>query len=218
MKVIGAGCPRTGTLSTQSALIQLGFPCYHMVEVAMHEEHTRAWHAFFVEKKPMDWRALFADYEATVDAPAAFFYREILEAFPDAKVVLNLRDQERWYKSLLTLRKVMEELRPYREGNARLKMWGEMVEAMSARFLGARPADAGSEVDHDRCIASFNEHNRRVQEVVPADKLLVFRVEEGWGPLCEFLGRKAPEGEPFPHLNEGPDTVRAGLSLAFELA
>src|SRR2546425_5311680 len=114
MNLIGAGWSRTGTLSTHAALTHLGLPCYHMAEVAMHEEHTRAWHAFLVEGKPMDWKALFARYDATVDAPAAFFYREILEAFPDAKVLLHLREPESWYKSFMTLREAMQDLSAHR--------------------------------------------------------------------------------------------------------
>jgi len=207
MKVIGAGCPRTGTLSTHAALTQLGLPCYHMAEVALHEEHTRAWYSFLVEKKPMDWKALFASYAATVDAPAAFLYREILDVFPDAKVMLTLHDPDSWYKSYTTLCGAMEELRPHRGANPRLDMWLRVVDAIHDRF-------AGVDADRDQCIAAFNAHNRRVQEEIPEDRLLVFRVQDGWGPLCEFLGCKTP-ADPFPHLNEGADTVRAALSLTF---
>lgn len=207
MKIVGAGCPRTGTLSTHAALTRLGFPCYHMAEVAMHEEHTRAWYAFLVEKKPMDWKALFANYQATVDAPAAFFYREILDVFPDAKVLLNLRDPESWYKSYMTLRGAMEHFRPHRSTNPRLDMWLRVTEAIHDDIMG------GSD-DRADCIAAFNAHNRRVEEEIAKDRLLVFRVQEGWGPLCRFLERDAPD-EPFPHLNEGADTVKAALSVVF---
>jgi hypothetical protein len=207
MKIIGAGCPRTGTLSTHAALTELGLPCYHMAEVALHEEHTRAWHEFLVEGKPMDWKRLFAPYEATVDAPAAFFYREILQAFPDAKVLLNLRDPESWYKSYTTLLGVHRELATHRSGNPRLSAFLEVVEAIDARFCG-------DHTDRDACIAAFNAHNERVQQEVPKDRLLVFRVQEGWAPLAALVGRPAPD-EPFPHLNEGPDTVRVGLSAIF---
>lgn len=210
MKLIGAGCPRTGTLSTHGALTRLGYPCYHMAEVAMSEEHTRLWYAFLIDGKPMDWRALFANYEATVDAPAAFFYREILEVFPDAKVLLNLRDPESWYKSYMTLRGAMEHLIPHRTTNPRLDMWLRVVEAIHDSAMGATD-------DHDACIAAFNAHNRRVREEIPQDRILLFRVQDGWGPLCDFLGAAAPV-EPFPHLNEGADTVKAGLSIIFGVA
>jgi len=210
MKLVGAGFPRTGTLSTHAALTRLGFPCYHMAEVVMREEHTRAWHAFLVEHKPMDWKALFSDYQATVDAPAAFFYREILDTFPDAKVLLNLRDPESWYRSYMALRGTSEELQPHRSRNRRLDMWLRIVEAIEQHVFGGRS-------DHDTCVAAFDAHNRRVEEETPRDRLLMFRVQEGWAPLCEFLGLEVPD-EPFPRLNEGVETVRAGLSLTFGIA
>lgn len=210
MRLIGAGFPRTGTFSTQAALIRLGLPCYHMFEVVCREEHTNAWYDFLARGRPMDWTTLFAEYDATVDAPAAFFWREILAAFPDAKVLLNVRDPQTWFESFMTLTAVMAEFAPHRESNPRLERWLSMVEAMRDRTFGeARERDA--------LVAAFEEHNRRVREEVPPSRLLVFRVQDGWAPLCRFLGCEAPP-EPFPHLNEGPDTVRAGLRAAFGIA
>ena len=210
MQLIGAGFPRTGTLSTQGALIRLGLPCYHMAEVIVHEAHTNAWHDFLVGGKPMDWKKLFSGYEATVDAPGAFFHREIMAAFPDAKVLLNLRDPEKWYDSFMTLSGVMDEFEEHRATNPRLERWRSATDALMLRTFGPPPPD------RDRAIQVFEEHARRVQEEVPADRLLVFRVQDGWEPLCEFLGRDVPD-EPFPHLNEGPDTVRMLLSEIFRL-
>jgi hypothetical protein len=207
MRLIGAGFPRTGTLSTQAALIRLGYPCYHMAEVLRRPEHTDAWRAFLHDEAPMDWHALFADYQATVDAPAAFFHREVMAAFPDAKVLLNLRDPDKWFESFMTLNGVMAEFVPLREGNARLDRWLSVGEGLIGRVFGGT-------LDRDAVIRTFEEHNRRVQEEVPADRLLVFRVQDGWEPLCAFLGCDLP-AEPFPHLNEGPDTVRAMIKLTF---
>jgi hypothetical protein len=181
-----------------------------MAEVALYEDHTRAWYAFLIERKPIDWEALFSNYSATVDAPAAFFYREIFGAFPDAKVLLNLRDPESWYESYRTLHGAMQDLAQHRHANSRLDKWLQVVEALSERWIGA-------EADRDRCIAAFNAHNRRVQEEIPKDRLLVFRVQEGWAALCKFLDREVPD-EPFPHLNEGADTVKAGLSFIFGIS
>ena len=207
MQVIGAGFPRTGTLSTQAALMRLGFPCYHMAEVLRRPEHTDAWHEYLVAGRPMDWRRLFADYQATVDAPAAFFHREVMAAFPDAKVLLNLRDPDKWFESFMTLNGVMGEFMPLRETNPRLDRWLGVGEALLGRVFGGT-------IDRDAVIRTFEEHNRLVQEEVPADRLLVFRVQDGWGPLCSFLGCEVPD-EPFPHLNEGPDTVRAMIGQTF---
>src|SRR4051794_3949655 len=99
LKVIGAGLGRTGTLSLKLALEELGFDkCYHMVEVIAHPEHVGAWEAAS-RGEPVDWEALFQGYQATVDWPGCNFYAEFLRLYPEAKVVLTVRDPERWYES-----------------------------------------------------------------------------------------------------------------------
>src|SRR5690349_20477507 len=99
MRVIGAGFGRTGTLTLKVALEQLGFgPCYHMAEVFSHPAHVSSWEAA-TRGEPVDWRALFAGWGATVDWPACSFYREILASHPDAKVILTVRDPGRLYSS-----------------------------------------------------------------------------------------------------------------------
>ena len=98
LAVIGAGFGRTGTLSLKQALERLGFgACYHMAEVATHLEHAelwlRAWHGEDV------WDTLFSGYRAAVDWPAAAFWPRLMERYPDAKVLLSLRDPESWFRS-----------------------------------------------------------------------------------------------------------------------
>jgi hypothetical protein len=107
LKVIGAGLGRTGTHSTQVALNQLGFPCYHMVEVILNKEnksHLDFWRK--VANSPgsrQDWEQVFSKYTATVDFPACAVWRELMEAYPDAKVLLTLHPKgpEAWYDSVL---------------------------------------------------------------------------------------------------------------------
>ncbi len=210
MDIIGAGFPRTGTLSTHAALTTLGFPCYHMAELATRPDHIDAWYEYLCNGASMPWRRLFADFKATVDAPAAHFWQELLDEFPDAKVLLNVREPEKWIESFMRLNATNAELRPRRHENPSLDRWLAMLEALERRVAGEAPSRA----DH---IRAFNEHNALVQELVPADRLLVFRVKDGWQPLCEFLGRKPPD-EPFPHLNEGTDTVRFGIRAIFGIA
>src|SRR2546421_981927 len=87
LKIIGAGFGRTGTASLKEALEQLGFDkCYHMSEVMMNPGHAKVW-AAAGEGKPIDWDALFQGYQATVDWPACAFYKELMQHYPDAKVI-----------------------------------------------------------------------------------------------------------------------------------
>src|SRR5262245_52291601 len=99
MRLIGAGLGRTGTLSLKIALEKLlGGPCYHMMEVLAHPDHVALWTGAARGRMP-DWHALFGGYRAVVDWPAASFYRELMQAFPDAVVLLSLRDAESWWRS-----------------------------------------------------------------------------------------------------------------------
>jgi len=99
MKVIGAGFGRTGTMSLKVALEELGFgPCYHMIEVFEHPEHLPLWEAA-AQGEPVDWEKLLAGYQSTVDWPGCTFYKDLMKAYPDVKVLLNVRDSDKWYES-----------------------------------------------------------------------------------------------------------------------
>jgi hypothetical protein len=100
VRVIGAGFGRTGTLSLKAALERLGFgPCYHMVEFIRRPQDAGRWISA-LRGEPVDWPAIFGTYGATTDWPACTFWRELADAYPDAKVVLTVRDPERWWQSV----------------------------------------------------------------------------------------------------------------------
>src|SRR5258708_3594112 len=101
LRVVGAGLGRTGTNSLKLALEQLlGGPCYHMFELARRDADTPAWKAA-VQGEAIDWGALLGEYVATVDWPAAAFWREIWSANPDAIVLLSSRDSaQTWWESM----------------------------------------------------------------------------------------------------------------------
>lgn len=208
MKVIGAGIGRTGTMTMQAALEMLGYHCYHMHEVPREPGHLDAWYKFVTGQAPMDWQPLFRKFEATVDAPACFYYQELLHAFPDAKVILTVREPERWYESFVTLQNTVNRFRPVSRLIPKMAKMLRFVDAMlDQRFEGS--------LDRAKCIGAFNAHNEAVQRFVPPERLLVFRVTEGWDPLCKFLGREVPKGVPFPHLNEGAQTLKAVIRQMF---
>lgn len=203
LQVIGAGFGRTGTLSLKAALERLGAgPCYHMTEVFQHPDHLPVWEAA-TRGEPVDWDALFAGYHATVDWPAAAFYDRLMEHYPQAKLLLSVRDPLRWYDSVMNT--IYQVSRLARAGQLpsedpafqSRRRAGQMINALiwQGTFGGAFE-------DRERAIAIYEAHNRAVQERVPAHKLLVFDVRDGWEPLCRFLGVPTPTDEPFPHLND----------------
>ena len=203
MQVIGAGFGRTGTMSLCAALDQLGYgPCYHMTEVFKNPAHIRVWQAA-ADGDPVDWRALLGDYPSGLDYPLVAFYEDLMATFPDAKVILTVRDPDRWYDS--TLETIYQ--------GAAIPGWLLMVvrplrglQAMIDATTWDRLFDGQFE-DRDDAIRVFNEHIARVQETVPPERLLTFHVKDGWQPLCDFLGLAVPDG-PFPHMNDRQTTQR----------
>ncbi len=209
MKVIGAGFGRTGTLSLKAALEELlGGRCYHMETVVTTPEQLDHWHAWArAPDASPNWDAILDGFVAGVDAPICFFWEELMHRYPDAKVVLTVRDPERWYESFSGLMRT--NIRSAWMGlfSSRARRFGKFGRAMGKRFVGSlRKADL---------IARFEAHNDRVRTTVPPERLLVMQVKDGWRPLCAFLDRPIPP-RPFPHLNEGLETIRKGhWQLAF---
>jgi Sulfotransferase domain len=198
LDIIGAGFGRTGTLSLKHALEQLGFnKCYHMMEVMNHPDHNGLWRAAG-RGEAVDWEALFAGYRASVDWPSCNFWREQMQAFPAAKVILSLRDAESWYESIMnTIWKVSDMIRKADapESRERTNMVFELI--WDGQFQ--RRLD-----DKAHVISVFEKHNQTVIDSVPKEKLLVYRPGDGWEPLCGFLGCPIPS-TPYPKMNSTED-------------
>jgi hypothetical protein len=213
VKVVGAGFGRTGTMSLKVALETLGFgPCYHMTEVFEHPEHADFWLAAW-RGEPVDWDGVLGGYEATVDWPACTFYEELMERNPDAKVILTVRDPERWYEST---RNTIYELSVgiprsplYRLGFALVSffIFGRSARGNMADEIIWDGTFDGRFEDRRHAIEVFDRWNEEVKRRVPQDKLLVYEVKEGWEPLCEFLGVEVPD-EPFPRANVAAEMRR----------
>ena len=207
-------------MSLKVALETLGFgPCYHMIEVFEHPEHVGFWEAAW-RSEPVDWDKVLGDYEAIVDWPACTFYEELLRRHPDAKVLLSVRDPERWYEST---RNTIYELSKIIAGSWLPRVIFAFVGLfvpgvfeigrMNNEIIWQGTFDGRFE-DKRYAIDVFNRHNEEVRRRVPRERLLVYAVKEGWGPLCEFLGVEEPD-QPFPRLNDAAEMRRRILAVRF---
>jgi hypothetical protein len=196
MKVIGVGVGRTGTYSLKLALERLGFgPCHHMEEVIYNPPvHVPLWSAALQGRA--DWAAIYRGYASAVDWPTAGFFRELSAAYPSAKFVLTHRTRESWIQSFSeTIYKlttgevpVPPQMKPF------LDMAGGVI-ARTGFPTGLDAAGLGR---------TFAAHIDAVKAAIPGQRLLVYQVKEGWGPLCAFLGVAEP-AEPFPRTNNRTD-------------
>ncbi len=204
MKVIGAGLPRTGTLTQKLALERLGFePCYHWVNLIADLDQVEVWHRAFEGEQV--WGEVFDGYPATVDWPGGFFYAQLAEAYPQAKVVLSVREPRAWEQSYRdtigemcrgeSLIRLLSDSR--REIDPRWRRYLELVD----RLLWGSRSPFGEGSSPQQMIDQMVRYNEQVQRTIPAERLLVWEVGEGWGPLCDFLDVEVPE-EPLPHAND----------------
>jgi hypothetical protein len=199
LRIVGAGLPRTGTSSLRLALEQLlGGRCYHMSVIPGHPfDLGSGWNRALADDTP-DWGELFDGYVAAVDWPASLFWRELSAAYPDALVLLSVRDSaETWWHS------ADETILPY----ARMALAPDWSEGrgfldLLERFTGTTRWD-----DPATMIAAYERHNAEVRRLAPPERLLEWRATDGWQPICDALGLSVPD-RPFPWVNQRSERVR----------
>jgi Sulfotransferase domain len=205
MRLIGVGMPRTGTLTQKEALELLGFaPCYHWVNILADLSTVELW------DRAMDgeaiWPEVFEGFEASVDWPGGFFWRQLIDTYPEAKVLLSVRDPEAWEQSF------RETVWSMGHGGSLVHLlssaratvdrrWQRYVELVERMFWSAEGTFAAGHETPAELIEAFERHNEEVKRAVPAEHLLVWEAAEGWEPLCAFLGVDVPS-EPFPRAND----------------
>ncbi|WP_170351921.1 sulfotransferase family protein [Ruegeria atlantica] len=195
LEVIGAGFGRTGTNSLKLALEQLNFgPCHHMFEVRDNPEQLPAWNRA-AHGEQADWDAMFHGYRAQVDWPGAAYWRQLSDHYPDAKIILSVRDPDAWFDSIwATIGPFMTTMRGRHDSDH-----ANAIAEMCSKFIVHGIFD-GRMNDRDHAISVFRKHIKKVRDTVPKDRLLVYETGSGWKPLCTFLGVDIPE-EPYPHTN-----------------
>jgi len=186
LELIGAGFGRTGTLSMKAALEKLGLgPCHHMLEVTSSDTQREIWRRIAAGETP-NWDEAFAGYRSTVDWPGAYYWRELSEYYPEAKILLTVRSAESWYESASnTIFRAIASI--HDQDSVGVKLIAE-------RIFGGRLDDKA------HAIAIYERNTAEVQAAFGADRLLTYTVGDGWEPLCRFLGKPVPS-EPFPKTN-----------------
>ena len=190
LSVIGAGFGRTGTESMKTALEILGLgPCHHMKELNANPAQREFWRSI-ARGDPPDWNRAFAGYRSATDWPSAFYWRQLSAFYPDAKILLTLRDAESWYASMqkTILRSLAGSTDPDSVG----------VTLIAERVLDGRLDD------RVHAIAEFEKNTAEVKAAFGADRLLIHTLGDGWDNLCRFLHKPVPD-TPFPRSNSAAE-------------
>ncbi|KAM0549415.1 hypothetical protein ACHAPJ_009401 [Fusarium lateritium] len=220
MKVLSLGLPRTGSASMAEALTMLGYKgVYHGIQAldapsdwAMMNRAADASYPNlptytgrpFTRK---EWDELWGHCEAVTDV-ASVFAPQLIEAYPDAKVILVIRDYDPWFKSIDEgVLKALWNPIAWFSIFAIEPLLGS-VAGITARkqMLGLFQAQTGEEA-RKKGRETYERHHRVIREMVSKEQLLEYRLGEGWGPICEFLDKSMPDEE-FPWVNEAAELKR----------
>ncbi|KAK4468843.1 hypothetical protein MN116_008011 [Schistosoma mekongi] len=220
--VIGAGLPRTGTNSLKTALeILYSQPCYHLFEILpkyhcditkwqniLHEVNMTRRNQLKIRDGLID---ILSGYASLTDIPGCGFYEELMGMYPHAKVVLTIRDRIDWLSSL------RETILPKSNDSHSLvldkikNILGLDGEFMRMAFDSLTFAFQNNHINFDddaMLLSCYDEYNKRVEETIPSDRLLIHQLGDGWESLCEFLNVEMPHHTPYPHINDRNGTLK----------
>jgi len=205
MKLIGAGLPRTATTTQMIALETLGLPCYHMRDM-MADLATSVPQFRKALEGNADWDEIFESKESAVDWPASYHWRELIEVYPDAQVLLSVRDAEGWVRSMQnTINQVFfgDSLLHHlvRAQYAIDPVYAAWIDLLFEMNWSDRGAMAGTDGEPAAMADAMQRWNKMVIDTVPSERLLVWDPKDGWEPLCEFLEAPVPD-QPLPHVND----------------
>ncbi|KAK6988696.1 P-loop containing nucleoside triphosphate hydrolase protein [Favolaschia claudopus] len=222
LEVLVLGFCRTGTASTRAALRILGYgESHHIGRVMMNPSEIEEWNALIdakIDGRNVDgaqFKELLGNFKVVADVPGIIFAAELVQAYPQAKVILTTRDPDSWWNSLQQTLLVILDTR-----HTRLARWldphglGKFVPFARKNlkfFLG--PLDS---IEEARAKRRYREYYEDIRSLVPSGKLLEYRMGEGWDRLCEFLNNDTPR-QPFPHRNDSTSILEGSNKQIYSI-
>jgi hypothetical protein len=218
--VVGTGLSRTGTTTLRKVIEELGLgPCYNSSELFTRPRGIEFWEGL-EKKERVDFDEFFKDYNAIIGFPGYIFHRELKKQYPEAKVILSVRDPEMWYEDIASTvfesasshvnKKYAEEVRAF---DPYLADCIERIHSLQLRFMEEGYFE-GRFDDKQYSTQRYVQWSEEIKKIYKDDDLLVYQVTEGWGPICDFLGVPLPEGKPYPHEND-PETFHNRSTSGF---
>ncbi|VDO72182.1 unnamed protein product [Schistosoma margrebowiei] len=219
--VVAAGLPRTGTFSMKKALeIIYSQPCYHGYELVTRKQcdidkwqtlvdEVRTTHC--EEKIHRYLSMILIGYVAVTDVPSCALYKELMSIYPNAKVVLTVRDKNDWLASFRQV--VMPKSDDPRkihmvEAKRRAKIPVELDKLLTDSLKLAFQKEDIDFDDDAMLLECYDNHIKTLQENIPSERLLVHRLGDGWEPLCRFLNVDVPANKPYPKMNQRSDMIK----------
>eukprot|EP00483_Globobulimina_turgida_P008492 UN08509 len=207
IKIINAGFYRGGTASLSLALQQLGFgPTWHMMtnNEKLLEKGVDFWNKHKMSQKILNNQ--YIDFDAwlqeiqcktIMDAPIALNFERFFKQYPSSRVIVSIRDFEKWYESIIKLCKINDRflskcaqaLDPFYNFN--------VTQLRNAYCYKILFDETKKDFVKKKYYDGYIEH---VKKIVPENQLLIFNAKNGWKPLCQFLNQPVPK-KPYPNIN-----------------
>ncbi|KAI1324712.1 hypothetical protein F5Y16DRAFT_380149 [Xylariaceae sp. FL0255] len=214
LKVIHAALFRMGTTSLASAYRTLGYKVHHGVDdlrygnpwVQIEQAAEATWPSIpgATPRQPYtrkDWDALWGSYDIITDLGSPFV-PQLIEAYPNAKVIVVQRDFDSWwpsFRSQLLTTLFTSPLVPiglFLEWHINGVRAGYAMRKVHYGFFGAKNLE---EIEAN-ARETYERYFKTVRRMVPPERRLEYNMDDGWEPLCAFLGKEVPT-VPFPRLN-----------------
>jgi hypothetical protein len=216
MRVLVLGMCRTGTTSLSTALRKLGYTPHQMRAVLANPKELALWQEAVnttllspadrpASQKQMqaygkpEFDKLLSEYDVVMDIPGCVFAKQLVEAYPDARVLLTTRDYASWEKSMqesiwcLCTWRVFVVARYFN-----ITAMASLMRLVHSLFR----AHNGNQYGGLKAKEAYERHYEDVRRMVPRERLLEVDPDTlSWEPLCAFLGREVPE-EKFPKLQD----------------
>lgn len=194
----------------QTALNILGYRCYHSILWFSNIRDCVAWDTaqdakFLSKGTPFtrtEWDALLGTFSAvSADPPAIAFTEELIATYPDAKIILVERDVDAWYASF-DKGVIQPPWSPFLNFLGDWDPWiiGPVRDTHFRWIRGWFKAESKEEMQH-KARDMYRKHYELIRRITPSDRLLEYRLGDGWEPLCAFLGKEVPEVD-FPSIND----------------
>ena len=173
-----------------------------MQNILLNKQDAKIWHdSIFKHNETFDWEKIYKGYCACLDFPSCNYYKELMDYYPNAKVILTVRDDISWIKSWNVLNNQILKSFTFRF-LAKIPMTSFKLQKdiHNKMILGDSGVFQNAKDDKGR-MQKFNDWNTSVIDYVPSNRLLIYQVKDGWEPLCTFLNVSIPD-IPFPYKNK----------------
>ncbi|KAI9250505.1 P-loop containing nucleoside triphosphate hydrolase protein [Phascolomyces articulosus] len=215
LKVIGAGLDRTGTDGLSVALDILGYKTHHMRHLYFGQGDPDLFKkAYEQPENPIDWNAVYQDFDAAIGTPSVIFLERLMKQYPEAKIILTVRDPDAWYESVKSTIYQMTHQPAKASTPKHILQIREMAHAIVLDGSFGKPAEF---LNAQAMKEKFLQHNAWVRKHVPADKLLVMELgkDSQWDKLCAFLGQPIPEVS-YPKTNSKQELLQRVKARDFD--